>query len=65
MPAAAVQPKDELRHEAFCLPRPENKEPRGEGVVAYADDAETGRSRAAAHVTRCLECGAANYKPQS
>lgn len=69
MPAAPTAPKSRLnpkaiRHEAFCLPRPEAEEPRVEGFVAYTDDAGTGRSRAAAFVTRCLECGAAAYDPQ-
>jgi hypothetical protein len=54
-----------IRHEEFCLPRPGEKEPRVEGFVAYADDAQTGRSRPAAFVSRCLECGAAVYDPQN
>ncbi len=68
MPAAPTETRlnpKALRHEEFCLPRPGAQEPRVEGFVAYADDAESGRSRPAAFVTRCLECGAAKYDPQN
>jgi hypothetical protein len=54
-----------LRHEEFCLPRPGEEKPRVEGFVAYIDDAQMGRSRPSAFVTRCLECGAAVYRPIS
>ena len=50
-----------IRHEEFCLPRPEESEARVEGFIAYEDDA-AGRIRPAAFVSRCLECGAASYK---
>ena len=68
MPATSVERKSKLdasaiRHEEFCLPRPDETGPRIEGFVAYEDDAQTGRTRPAAVVTRCLECGAASYKP--
>jgi len=53
-----------IRHEEFCLPRPGEKAPRVEGFVAYSDDAATNRSKPAAFVTRCLECGAAHYETQ-
>ena len=64
MPVPTINAKS-LRHEEFCLPRPDEKEPRIEGFLAYEDDPESGRARASAFVTRCLECGAASYKRQS
>lgn len=66
MPAAIASKLDTkaLRHEEFCLPRPGEPAARIEGFLAYEDDA-SGRSRPAAFVTRCLECGAASYKRQS
>lgn len=54
-----------VRHEDFCLPRPGEKEPRVEGYVHMGDDPTTGRSAPTHDVTRCLECGAANYQPRS
>jgi hypothetical protein len=51
-----------LRHEEFCLPRPGADKPRVEGFLAYTDD-PAGLSRPAMFVTRCLECGAATYRP--
>jgi hypothetical protein len=64
MPAATpTLDAKSVHHEDFCLPRPGEKEPRIEGFVAYEDDAQTGRTRPAAAVTRCLECGAASYRP--
>jgi hypothetical protein len=51
-----------VQHEVFCLPRPGKEKVRIEGFVAYEDDA-AGRTRPAAFVTRCLECGAASYRP--
>ena len=57
---AKAAPK--VRHEEFCLPRPGADEPRIENYVAYDDDPKSGRSRATHKVTRCLECGAANYQ---
>jgi hypothetical protein len=67
MPAATKSKvdADAIRHEEFCLPRPGAGEPRVEGFIAYEDDAQTGRTRPAAVVTRCLECGAASYKRQT
>lgn len=53
-----IAPK--IRHEDFCLPRPGAEEPRTESYD-YLDDS-TGASRPTHKVTRCLECGAANYK---
>lgn len=64
MPAVSTLDVKSVRHEEFCLPRPGEKEPRLEGFTAYEDDAQTGRTRPAAVVTRCLECGAASYKRQ-
>lgn len=49
-------------HEVFCLPRPNQDAPRLEGFISYEDDVN-GRSRPAAYVTRCVECGAATYEP--
>lgn len=63
MPTAApTLDAKSIRHEEFCLPRPGEKEPRLEGFVAYEDDV-AGRTRPAMFVTRCLECGAASYRP--
>jgi hypothetical protein len=57
---AATAPK--IRHEDFCLPRPDAEEPRVESFRTYGDDPATGRSRPTHMVHRCLECGAANYQ---
>jgi hypothetical protein len=57
---AAVAPK--LRHEEFCLPRPDAEEPRVETFRSFTDDPATGRSRPTHTVHRCLECGAASYQ---
>lgn len=54
-----------LRHEEFCLPRPGADSPRIESYVHYDDDPKSGRSRPTHDVTRCLECGAANYSQRS
>lgn len=65
MPKAATAPKlDEVRHEYFCLPREGEDAARLEGFLAYTDEA-SGLSRASSFVTRCLECGAATYRPLS
>lgn len=56
---------DEVRHEEFCLPRPGEKAPRVESYVHMGDDPKSGRSAPTHDVTRCLECGAATYKPRS
>lgn len=61
--AAAPVATDTLRHESFCLPRPELTAPRIEGFVHYIDDPASGRSRPSHNVKRCLECGAADYQP--
>lgn len=53
---------DKVRHEEFCLPRPELDEPRLESYAYLGDDPKTGRSRPIAQVTRCMECGAAHYE---
>ena len=60
MPPVAALP--ELRHEDFCLPRPGEEAPRVESYPYTADDPATGRSVVTHRVTRCQECGAANYK---
>ena len=52
-----------VRHEAFCLPRPNEQAPRIESYVALSDD-PGGRSRPTHDVVRCLECGAASYSPR-
>lgn len=65
MAAATALDTKNLRHEEFCLPRPGEKEPRVEGFTAYEDDAESGKARASAFVTRCIECGAATYNRQT
>lgn len=57
-----VMTLDQVAHEQFCLPRPDQKEPRMEGFVVYKDD-ESGRSRPSSFCSRCLECGAATYRP--
>ena len=54
-----------VRHEDFCLPRPGESEPRVESYVHMGDDPASGRSAPTHDVTRCLECGAATYKPRS
>lgn len=56
-----ARPTVEVRHEHFCLPRPDQEAPRIEGFVAYVDT-DAGRSEPALYVTRCLECGAATYE---
>lgn len=63
MPTTAQKPLlAPLAHEHFCMPRPSAEEPRVEGFISYEDDA-AGKSRPAAFVTRCVECGAAHYEP--
>lgn len=54
-----------VRHEEFCLPRPGETKPRVESYVHMGDDPASGRSAPTHDVTRCLECGAANYQPRS
>ena len=69
MPAPAASDAtvylDKVTHEHFCLPRPGEEKPRMEGFIAYTDDEKSGRSRPAMFVTRCLECGAARYRPHT
>ena len=64
MPAQTTIDAKSVRHEEFCLPRPGEDKPRIEGFVAY-EDTTAGRSRPAMDVTRCIECGAASYRPKS
>ena len=59
---AAVVDRPKIRHEEFCLPRPDAEAARVESFPYYTDDAATGRSRITHRVTRCLECGAAHYQ---
>jgi hypothetical protein len=61
--SAPTKATPKIRHEEFCLPRPGASEPRIESY-AYLDDA-SGQSRPTHDVTRCLECGAANYQKRS
>jgi hypothetical protein len=61
----ATETKAEIRHEEFCLPRPGLTGPRIESYVHSDDDPTTGRSRPTHNVTRCIECGVANYQPRS
>ena len=56
---------DKVRHEEFCLPREGEKGPRIESYVHMGDDPKTGRTAPTHDVTRCMECGATNYKPRS
>lgn len=58
-PVKTSAPK--LRHEEFCLPRPNEDAPRIERYTYMTDDPATGRSRPTHDVYRCLECGAASY----
>ncbi len=51
-----------LRHEDFCLPRPDETAVRIETFPYLQDDPATGRATKTHTVTRCLECGAANYE---
>lgn len=53
-----------VRHEEFCLPRPNEDAVRIERYVHFDDDPKSGRSFPTHDVTRCLECGAATYKPR-
>lgn len=55
---------EKIRHEEFCTPRPGNDGPRIESYDHLVDDLESGRSRPAFKVTRCMECGAAYYDPK-
>ncbi len=60
--SVSVLDAEKLRHEHFCLPRPDEVAARIEGFVAYTED-KAGRSQPSKFVTRCQECGAANYRP--
>lgn len=62
MPALQSKPVAPIRHEEFCLPRPNADAPRVESYPYLADDLSTGRSRPVAIVTRCVECGATHYE---
>ncbi|MDR7253714.1 hypothetical protein J2X46_002704 [Nocardioides sp. BE266] len=59
--AAPAQPK--IAHEEFCLKRPEYDEVRIESYVAHGVDGQ-GHERPL-RVHRCIECGAASYRPVS
>lgn len=65
MNATSTKVEPAVRHEQFCLPRKELAEPRIETFVAVTDDPRTGRSRPSHDVTRCMECGAANYSERN
>ncbi len=60
---AATSTTPGVRHEEFCLPRPEEIEPRLETFPYLQDNPTTGRSTKTHTVTRCLECGASSYMP--
>ncbi len=60
MATTVINPR--LRHEEFCLPRPDETAPRIETFPYLQDNPATGRSTKTHTVTRCLECGAANYE---
>lgn len=62
MAPTQTKPLPRIAHEEFCLPRPENDEPRLEQYTAIGDDSK-GHERALT-VTRCIECGAATYRPK-
>jgi len=57
-----TQPEVLVRHETFCLSRPDELKPRIETFAAFGEDPVSGRSRPTHDVTRCLECGAATYR---
>ncbi len=59
---AATSTSPRVRHEEFCLPRPDATEPRVEIFPYLQDNPATGRSTKTHTVTRCLECGAAHYE---
>jgi hypothetical protein len=59
-PATATTPR--VSHEEFCLPRPELSEVRMESYPAVGLD-NRGQERTLI-VTRCIECGAATYRPK-
>jgi hypothetical protein len=61
MPATVTTPK--VRHEEFCPVVDKGQEPRLESFDYIGDDPTTNRSRPTHHVTRCLDCGAATYRP--
>ncbi len=44
----------ELHHELFCLPRPDQEEPRIERFTSYRD---FGGRAVPVTVIRCIECG--------
>lgn len=60
-PAKTQTETVKVRHEEFCLPREGAQAPRVESYTAVSDDPRSGRSRPTHRVTRCVECGAANY----
>jgi len=62
-PDAPVSFGTTIRHEEWCAPREGATEVRVETFKALTDDPATGRSRATHTVSRCVECGAANYTP--
>lgn len=61
---APAQPYPQIRHEEFCLPRPNETRPRIEQYQYLDDDPKSGRSRPTFDVVRCIECGAAHYTPK-
>ena len=57
---AEVKNRPQLVHEIFCLPRPDQTEPRIESYPFYADGG------AITHIiTRCIECGVSVHTPRS
>lgn len=61
--ATVEQTTPRIAHEEFCLPRPDEDGPRIESYSATGDDVN-GRPRTL-NVTRCVECGAATYRPKN
>ena len=47
-----------IRHEEFCLPRPDQDGARIESYLFYGDDPSGAVSKATHRITRCIECGA-------
>jgi hypothetical protein len=63
MAQASTQTAPKIAHEEFCLKRPEYDEVRIESYVAHGVD-DKGHERPL-RVHRCIECGAARYRPES
>ena len=53
-----------IRHEDFCPVVDKEQKPRLESYAYLGEDPVTGRTRPTHDVQRCLDCGAASYKPR-